>query len=145
MKPLNILLFATLLSLVATAGCSAAPATAEPRPPAAQTTQAATPAAPPGSRAGSVGPAAPDATCRIDADCTVKNVGNCCGAFPACINVASTVDPAAVQAQCRASGRMSVCGFREITGCQCVQGQCTAKSSGADTLRRPVVPTEPLR
>ncbi|HEY0333827.1 MAG TPA: hypothetical protein VGC74_08985 [Stenotrophomonas sp.] len=86
-----------------------------------------------------------DATCRTDADCTVKNVGNCCGAFPACVNVASPTNPAAVQAQCRASGRMSVCGFREISACQCVQGQCAAKGAGTDTLRRPIDSPEPIR
>ena len=68
-----------------------------------------------------------DTTCRSDADCTVKNVGNCCGAFPACVNVASPTDPDGVMAQCRASGRMSVCGFPQVTGCSCVSGQCVAK------------------
>ncbi|MEE7548657.1 hypothetical protein HF319_17965, partial [Xanthomonas sp. Kuri4-1] len=82
--------------------------------------------------------------CRSDADCTVKNVGNCCGAFPACVNVASPTDPQGVQAQCRASGRMSICGAPEISGCQCVSGQCTAKSAQADTLRRPMETPEPV-
>jgi hypothetical protein len=86
-----------------------------------------------------------DTTCHTDADCTVKDVGNCCGAYPACVNVASRTDPEGVMAQCRASGRMSVCGFREITGCQCVSGQCTAKDTQADTLRRPLDTPEPVR
>ncbi|WP_434212261.1 hypothetical protein [[Pseudomonas] boreopolis] len=90
-------------------------------------------------------PAKIDTTCRTDADCTVKNVGNCCGAYPACVNAASPTDPEGVMAQCRASGRMSVCGFREISGCQCVSGQCTAKDGGADTLRRPPDTPEPVR
>jgi len=135
---LPIVLFACVLSLSAAVGCSAAPATPD---------QAAAPAVKPAPRspASSAGVPPLDTTCRTDADCTVKNVGNCCGAFPACVNVASPADPAAVQAQCRASGRMSVCGFREISGCQCSQGQCTAKSSGADTLRRPIESPEPVR
>lgn len=135
---LPIVLFAWVLSLCAVAGCSAAPATAD---------QTAAPIATPAPRSPAASGNAPplDTRCRTDADCTVKNVGNCCGAFPACVNVASPADPAAVQAQCRASGRMSVCGFREISDCQCNNGQCTAKSSGADTLRRPIESTEPVR
>lgn len=68
-----------------------------------------------------------DRTCRSDADCTVKNVGNCCGALPACVNVNSPTDPEGVQRECARSGRMSVCGFKPIEGCQCVQGECKDK------------------
>ena len=75
-------------------------------------------------------PLAPDTRCSRDADCTVKNVGNCCGAYPACVNVNSPTDPQGVQAECARSGRMSVCGFREISACQCVQGQCEAAGGG---------------
>lgn len=71
-----------------------------------------------------------DRSCRTDADCTVKNVGNCCGAYPACVNRNSPTDPAAVQAQCQREGRSSVCGFKEVSGCQCVQGQCQDVSDG---------------
>lgn len=70
-----------------------------------------------------------DSSCRTDADCTVKNVGNCCGAYPACVNVDSPTDPEGVRAQCAKSGMASVCGFAEISGCQCVQGQCQASNS----------------
>ncbi|MGH8077264.1 MAG: hypothetical protein ACREPE_08075 [Lysobacter sp.] len=73
-----------------------------------------------------------DSSCRTDADCTVKNVGNCCGYYPACVNVNSPTDPQGVQAQCAKDGMASVCGFQEISGCQCVQGQCRA-GSGAVT------------
>ncbi|MCC8539257.1 hypothetical protein ACDH70_07745 [Xanthomonas axonopodis pv. poinsettiicola] len=66
-------------------------------------------------------------TCKVDADCAVKNVGNCCGAYPACVNVNSPTDPKGVMAQCQSSGMMNVCGFREISACQCVSGQCAAK------------------
>ncbi|WP_430540153.1 hypothetical protein [Pseudoxanthomonas mexicana] len=65
-----------------------------------------------------------DYACRTSADCAVKNVGNCCGAMPACVNKDSPTDPQGVQAQCAASGRMSVCGFAEVTACQCVSGRC---------------------
>jgi hypothetical protein len=76
-------------------------------------------------------PAALDRTCRTDADCTVKNVGNCCGYYPSCVNVNSPTDPAGVQAECAARGLSSVCGFPEITGCQCVSGQCRDVTGGA--------------
>lgn len=69
-------------------------------------------------------------SCRTDADCTVKNVGNCCGAMPACVNKASPTDPAAVQAACAREGRMSTCGFREIQSCSCVAGTCRDAGGG---------------
>lgn len=67
-----------------------------------------------------------DRSCRSDADCTVKDVGSCCGYQPACVNTKSRPDPQAVQAQCAKSGMSSICGFQEISGCQCVKGQCQA-------------------
>jgi hypothetical protein len=76
-------------------------------------------------------PAALDRSCRTDADCTVKNVGNCCGYYPSCVNVNSPTDPAGVQAECAARGMSSVCGFPDITGCQCVSGQCQDVTGGA--------------
>lgn len=68
-----------------------------------------------------------DRSCSTDADCTVKNVGNCCGYYPACVNVDSPTDPEGVKANCAAEGRAGVCGFPEISGCQCVQGTCQSQ------------------
>ena len=65
-----------------------------------------------------------DRSCSTDAECTVKDVGNCCGYYPACVNVDSPTDPEGVKAQCAKSGMSSVCGFPAITSCQCVAGQC---------------------
>jgi hypothetical protein len=76
-----------------------------------------------------VAPVAIDSTCRTDADCAVKNVGNCCGYQPACVNANSPTDPKGVQAECAKKGMASVCGFKEITACTCNQGQCEAASS----------------
>ncbi|WP_082672636.1 hypothetical protein [Luteimonas abyssi] len=67
-----------------------------------------------------------DTSCRIDSDCVVKDVGNCCGTFPACVNRDSPADPQAVMAECERSGMASVCGFREIQACTCVQQRCEA-------------------
>lgn len=76
-----------------------------------------------------VAPVVIDSTCRTDADCAVKNVGNCCGYQPACVNANSPTDPKGVQAECAKKGMASVCGFKEITACSCNQGQCEAASS----------------
>jgi hypothetical protein len=75
------------------------------------------------------GTVAIDRSCKTDADCTVKNVGNCCGYYPACVNVNSPTDPKGVQAECAKKGMMSVCGFPEISSCSCKQGTCEAASA----------------
>jgi hypothetical protein len=73
-----------------------------------------------------------DVSCKSNADCVVKDVGNCCGYYPRCVNVNATVDPQAVQAQCARSGMASVCGFKTVEGCECVQGECRDKSTALD-------------
>ncbi|HET9049107.1 MAG TPA: hypothetical protein VFN29_09155 [Chiayiivirga sp.] len=67
-----------------------------------------------------------DYSCRTDADCSVKDVGNCCGYYPACVNVDSPTFPEQVKAECAASGKSGVCGFPSISACQCVEGRCAA-------------------
>ena len=52
-------------------------------------------------------------------------------AMPACVNKDSPTDPQGVQAQCAASGRMSVCGFADVTACECVSGRCESDSSSS--------------
>ncbi|SIQ56305.1 hypothetical protein [Solilutibacter tolerans] len=76
-------------------------------------------------------PSVVNRSCKTDADCTVKNVGNCCGHYPACVNVNAQTNPEAVQAQCAKSGMASVCGFPQISGCKCVSGQCAADSQAS--------------
>lgn len=77
-----------------------------------------------------------DYTCTTDADCAVKDVGNCCGYYPACVNKDSPTFPEQVKAECEKQGRMAVCGFPEIAGCQCVQGRCAAApAEGGEVLR----------
>lgn len=66
-----------------------------------------------------------DASCRVDADCAVKDVGNCCGYYPACVNKASPTFPERVRAACAKSGMAGICGFPDIQGCACVAGRCT--------------------
>jgi hypothetical protein len=76
-----------------------------------------------------------DFGCRADADCAVRNVGNCCGYYPACVNVGSPTFPERVLAQCEAEGLVSVCGFPELAGCRCVEGRCEGIAAGAQDLR----------
>ena len=108
-----------------------APPMSDPLPPERVPDVKSTPVSPPASGRvpGTTGKV--NTTCKTDADCSVKNVGNCCGYYPACVNVNSPTDPKGVQAQCAKSGMASVCGFQEISGCQCVKGQCTASTAGA--------------
>lgn len=116
----------------------AAPATdtaASVQAPADEAPAASKPAEPPMRTGGPLPPeridvVAIDATCRSDADCTVKNVGNCCGYYPACVNIDSPTDPKGVQAECAKKGIASVCGFPEISACTCSQGRCEAASGG---------------
>ncbi|WP_407354229.1 hypothetical protein [Luteimonas sp. R10] len=116
MQPVPILC-AWLLAL-ALAACAAPPATG----------QAASTPAPVVKAAGGAGddPLQLDRSCRADSDCAVKNVGNCCGYFPACVNREAQPDPEAVRARCAETGMASVCGFREISACSCVQNRCEA-------------------
>jgi hypothetical protein len=48
-----------------------------------------------------------------------------------CVNKNAKTDPAAVSAQCAKQGIASICGFEEITACQCVNGQCKNAGNGA--------------
>ena len=123
----------TALVLVV-AGC-AAPSTSErggtptPEVRAEVAAQAATPVQNPRRPTQPAGDAVKiDRSCNTDAECTVKDVGNCCGYYPACVNVDSPTDPDAVRAQCAKTGMASVCGFPAITSCQCVAGQCQGNS-----------------
>lgn len=129
---LSSALIAVLLLMVA---ACAAPTPTNPgeaaTQPAPSSPAAPEPTAPPlpesaTEPAASAGTVAIDTACKTDADCTVKNVGNCCGYYPACVNVNSPTDPKSVQAECARKGMMSVCGFAEISSCSCKQGKCEA-------------------
>lgn len=117
---LTLLLSAALLL----AGCPQTP----PAPPAAESTPLAA-AAPPPSLPGEV-----DYRCETDADCAIKDVGNCCGYYPACVNKDSPTFPEQVKAKCEAEGTMSVCGFPELAGCRCVDNRCEGIRAETDTL-----------
>lgn len=76
-----------------------------------------------------------DTSCKVDADCAVKDVGSCCGAYPACVNAASPTFPAQVKAECAKGGMSSVCGFPVVEGCECVEGRCAATDAPAGDVR----------
>lgn len=65
-----------------------------------------------------------DYTCQTAEDCAVKDVGNCCGYYPECVNKDFEPDLDAVKQWCGDSEMMSICGFAEIDSCVCVEGFC---------------------
>lgn len=73
-----------------------------------------------------------DSSCSVDNDCQVKDVGNCCGYFPACVNRNSETFPELVRAQCAKEGRMGICGFPTISACRCVDKLCVPEQATAD-------------
>jgi hypothetical protein len=125
----------------ATTEPATSPASTQP----AESTALTEPAAPPASTtppATAASAAAPEAAqrapkelltqdgvnyaCSVPADCAVKDIGNCCGYYPACVNKDSPTFPEKVKAQCADSGMSSVCGYQDIAACDCIEGRCTA-------------------
>jgi hypothetical protein len=62
--------------------------------------------------------------CGNDSDCAVKDAGSCCGYRPVCVNKGTPTFPEKVKAACAKEGRVGICGFQAIDGCQCVAGKC---------------------
>ena len=75
-----------------------------------------------------------DQSCRTGADCAIKNVGNCCGMFMACVNKDAKTFPDQVQARCTAQGRVSICGMPSISSCECVSGKCAGTRGSNDPV-----------
>ncbi len=68
-----------------------------------------------------------DVSCRSASDCAIKDVGNCCGYYPLCVNTAYPADPQRIRQICAERGLASPCGFPAIAGCDCQQGACVGK------------------
>lgn len=66
----------------------------------------------------------PGRACRVDSDCAMKDAGSCCGFHPVCVNKDTPTFPEKVKAACANDGRVGICGFPAIDGCQCVAGKC---------------------
>lgn len=150
----NLLLSALLVLVSALAGCAAPSTTppaagelagdASPAPAAPATPAPVVPApAPAPATPAPTSPATVVTRCATSADCAVKDVGSCCGTMPACVNKDSPTDPAAVQAQCKSKGMVGICGFQEVTACQCDNGQCV--SAGPANPTPSSDPAEPVR
>lgn len=137
MTLIRLSLFVATLLLAGCTAPSASPETpAQPTPPVVATPAPPAPA-PVGSDAAPLAaqPAdAPARTCRVDADCAVKDVGSCCGSYPMCVNKDAKTDPAAVRAQCARDGVSSTCEVPQVGGCQCVQGRCETLSNGTSVM-----------
>ena len=116
------LLAVALSGLFALGACAGTPANATPAPSPAPQAQSAG------------APAAVDRSCKIAADCAVKDVGNCCGYMPSCVNKDSPTFPEQVKAQCKAQGRVGACGMQNVTGCECTAGKCTNVHTDLDNL-----------
>jgi len=68
--------------------------------------------------------------CEKDSDCVVKDVHNCCGYYPRCVNVDHEPDIEAVIQKCQEEGLVSVCGFPDITECGCIENTCESMQDG---------------
>jgi hypothetical protein len=77
-----------------------------------------------------------DYSCKAAADCAIKDVGNCCGAYPQCVNKDSPTFPEKVKAECAAQGMSSICGFPSISGCDCVEGRCVGVPGVSGDVRK---------
>jgi hypothetical protein len=69
--------------------------------------------------------AGPDYSCNEDEDCVIKDVHNCCGAYPRCVNQSSATPPPVCPA-----GVSSVCGWPDIDSCTCKENRCRSMQSG---------------
>lgn len=62
-----------------------------------------------------------DVSCTKDTDCAInKNLRNACGPQPQCVNVNSVNKTNIVP-----SAAAGICGFKEVSGCKCVNNTCT--------------------
>ena len=138
-RTLAATVFACVLALSALGGCARQGAPApetlaeSPAVAGADATPPVVDAAPGTDASGLPGGQAPgvvDYACTTDADCAIKDVGNCCGYYPACVNSDSPTFPEQVKAQCAERGMSSICGFPALSGCQCVDNRCEGVSAG---------------
>lgn len=66
-----------------------------------------------------------DYSCNTDSECTVKDIHNCCGEYPECVNVDAEVNSEKVTELCEKSDTAAVCGFPTINGCECKDNKCS--------------------
>lgn len=78
-----------------------------------------------------------DYSCTSDDQCAIKNVGNCCGEYPACVNLDSPTFPEQVKADCARKGVSGICGFPVLEGCQCIEGRCEGITPTSPSTSQP--------
>jgi hypothetical protein len=83
-------------------------------------------------------------SCNTDADCTIKDVGSCCGYRPQCLNKETPTFPEQVKEQCAREGRVSTCGMLAVSGCQCHSGKCDNVLQSDESMSAPAAPA-PLK
>ena len=76
-----------------------------------------------------------DYSCATDADCAIKDIGNCCGSYPACVNRASPVFPDKVREECAKNHAAGVCGHPDIKACSCIDARCSNVLEGDGATR----------
>ncbi|MBI3034119.1 hypothetical protein HYY72_03085 [Candidatus Woesearchaeota archaeon] len=65
-----------------------------------------------------------DYSCKTSSDCTIKDVRNCCGYYPQCVNKGAKTEPELVNSMCAMEGAVSICGFKSISKCECISNRC---------------------
>src|SRR3989344_796738 len=65
-----------------------------------------------------------DYSCSKDSDCEIKDIRNCCGYFPSCVNKNFRPNLKLVDELCKKEDKLSICGFREIQSCECINNKC---------------------
>jgi hypothetical protein len=65
--------------------------------------------------------------CETDNDCTIRDVGNCCGFYPRCANANAVFTPP----DC-SGGTVGACGFPAIDSCTCRQNLCRSLQAGVE-------------
>lgn len=62
--------------------------------------------------------------CTTANDCLVKDTGSCCGYNPGCINKNFEPNLETIKRECQEKSIAGACGFREVTGCDCINNTC---------------------
>lgn len=65
--------------------------------------------------------------CETNLDCAIKDIHNCCGYYPKCVNIEFETKVNLVRDLCKVSQKMPICGFQTINSCACINGRCVGE------------------
>lgn len=65
-----------------------------------------------------------DYSCTQNLDCEIKDVSNCCGYYPECVNKNAIVNSTFVMEECQKEALGGACGFPSINTCKCENNLC---------------------